>query len=125
MSEKLPSFEKENYSPLTYDEFISQPENKQFPEGKEPPMYNNFYLLFIDIENNPHRQDFKNDLLEKLHQENPTLESALTKVLTYAFREDKYTPGTLNRIVKQLEPQLYEAYKIMSQYVENDDRLFS
>lgn len=115
MKEELPQSEKERI-PLTFEEF-RRPENITADGEITFPRHNNFFMHFLDDKRNLYR---KKKALLKLREVRPDLEKELVEAISKAEQKDQ----TRDRYISKLEPQLYEAYLIMHEYVADDEELF-
>ena len=120
-----------NSEPLSFEEFRRRISSIIFGEQTVgAPKYNNFFLYFVDIKefpyddghnkrNTPHFQRFQ--------QEHPELERQLTEALTEPFiARSKGRPDATKiafAVLEKNEPQLYEAYLAMRQYIESDNSI--
>lgn len=114
------NLESINHPPLTYAEFstwktMSKTSTVSFPT------YNNFFMLFLDTKANHVARDKK--LYKKFQAENPELDQKVTSALTSQYIAGGQYPD-IKKILRSVEPLLYEAYCIMHQWVNNDEELF-
>ncbi len=96
--------------PLTFE---------QFTKRNPTPKYNNFFTFFEDV-------GFGRELkraqpyFRRFAEEHPELERELTDKITNRD-SSKFTADSL----APFEKDLYQAYLIMRQYIEDDTELFS
>jgi len=83
-----------------YEEFIAN-----HPRIPQIPQYDNFPLIFADVEENPLRQT---PSFLKFQTEHPDLERRLTRELSIAHGK-----GLSRKHTKPFEKDMYEAYRIM------------
>lgn len=99
---------------LTFEEFSEKhPENPRM----FPPKYNNFRLFF---EGDPTR--IKKPYFQQLLKENPSL---VFKII-HQFQELQRTMDfndSRREMIKDIEPDMYEAYKLMRSYGAEDEDL--
>ena len=102
---------------LTFKQF-----NERIPFGSvkvEAPRYRNFFLRFIEI---GHVAKFirKETYMVRFQKEHPTLDRTLcekvTKLMKYKDR---------SKALKQVDKELYKAYRILKSYGISDKDLFA
>lgn len=122
---------------LTFEEFTAPS-----PFNPSMPRYNNFFLYFVDWDPEalmPSPQEKPH--FQKFLQQNPALAQELITAIAAAYKPLQNL-GTMNlekpevkamaiaagehfnQIRKSLEPQLYQAYLIMHELVDDDEKLF-
>ena len=87
--------------------------------------YNNFHLRFLKLPSDNYCPNYRNDsTVQRLREELPDLDRELTENLTREYFPQSGFRKPLREILPKYERDLYEAYKIMRDYVESDWKLF-
>lgn len=108
--EDFPEDWRESKDVLTYEQFI-----RRFGEGNAV-IYNNFLLFFSDNEGYISKRE-SNESFRRFRKEYPELEQTLTEKISAILKSrDPKNPRAV--LLKDVEPALYEAYRIMMTYEE-------
>lgn len=84
------------------------------------PQYGNFYLMFVEINNTPHRSS---PAFLRFKAEHPALEELVTKKITEASRKINGAESAA-KALRPYKSCLYAAYMFMREYVASDEELF-
>ena len=105
---------RETKDPIPFERFVSPPE----PE-RMGPTYNNFMLFFTDNEGFATKRE-SSRAFQRFAKENPDVESKLTHRISEILKSrDPQNPR--DKQLKEIEADLYEAYKIMLSYDETEN----
>ena len=105
---------RETKDPIPFERFVSPPE-----PDRMGPTYNNFMLFFTDNAGFAKKRE-NNPAFQRFAKEHPDLEGMLTKRVSEILKSrDPQNPRA--KQLKEIEADLYEAYKIMLSYDETEN----
>lgn len=105
---------RETKDPIPFEKFVNPPE-----PDRMGPTYNNFMLFFTDNEGFASKRE-SSLAFQRFMKEHSELEQRLTSRISEILKSrDPQKPRAIQ--LKEIEADLYEAYKIMLSYEETEN----